>query len=422
MIGVKDDWYYPLYSIDVSSTTATTTATSTDEGTGSGGGTQSNTFDIPGAISFLKSLQSSNGSFGGSELYTDWVAIAFGAAGEHNSLLMDYLKSKAKIKDIATDNERRAMALLALGENPYNFAGINYIEAINTTFDGVQFGEKQLVNDDIFALIVLSKVGYTSNDEIIKKTISFIIGKQNANGSWEGSPDLTSAAIEALQEFKNVSQVQNSISSAKNYLIGSQKSDGSWNSVYSTSWAMQAMVSLGEDWKVEGKTPEDYLTSMQQKDGGVLISSDSDQNRIWATSYAIPAIMQKPWGEILQSVGRPKIDTSTATSTNQSGENSNATSTDAEVVIEDLVQEEATTTPVVLMLDSPKKEVRLENNIAKEILENKETKDEIVPVEEQKLNQLASVSSVPLLKTWWVYVGGLFVLIGITMVIKYWKL
>lgn len=425
MIGVKDDWYYPLYSITVSSTTATTTATSTDIGTSGGSGTKNNTFDIPGAISFLKSLQASNGSFGGSELYTDWVAIAFGAAGEQNSSLIGYLKSKSKVKDIVTDNERRAMALLALGENPYNFAGINYIEAITTSFDGTQFGEKQLVNDDIFALVVLSKVGYTSNDEIIKKTISFIIGKQNSNGSWEGSVDLTSAAIQALQQFKSLSQVSNSISSAKAYLIKSQNSDGGWGSVYSTGWTMQAMASLGENWKVGAKTPEDYLISMQQKDGGVLTPSDSDQNRIWATSYAIPAVMQKPWGEILQSVGRPKIDTSTtatSTSSNLSNKDDGATSTDTMIVVEDLIQEEATTTPVVLKLDSSKKEIRLENNTSEQNLEKKQNEEEIIKVEEQEVNQLAAVNSVPFLRTWWVYIGGLFVLIGITVGVKYWKL
>ena len=70
-----------------------------------------------------------------------------------------------------TDNERRVMALLSLNKNPYDFEGINYVDAIVKEFDGAQFGEKNLVNDDMFVLIVLPKVGYTFADVEIKKTI-----------------------------------------------------------------------------------------------------------------------------------------------------------------------------------------------------------------------------------------------------------
>lgn len=424
MIGIKDDWYYPLYSISVSSSTgATTTATSTGTETKGGSGTQKKVFDISGALSFLKSLQGANGSFGGSELYTDWVAIAFGAADEKNTSLITYLKSKAKVKDILTDNERRAMALLALGENPYDFAGINYIDAIEKAFDGIQFGEKQLVNDDIFALIVLSKVGYSSKDEIIKKTISFIIEKQNTNGSWEGSPDLTSATIQALEQFKSVSQVENSISSAKKYLIDLQNEDGGWGSVYSTSWALQSMISVDEQWKVGENTPQDYLISKQQEDGGVLTMDESEQNRIWATSYAIPAVLQKPWNQILESVSKPKLKITNATSTSSASDNTVIVLAEDEIDIMEVIQEEDifVDTPV-LNSDVIFKKDTVSESPTSEVSVNKEVNPTEISAKPQNINQLATVSYASLPKSLWLYLSGLLILGGVVVGIKYWKL
>ena len=66
------------------------------------------------------------------------------------------------------------MALLSLGQNPYSFNGVNYIEAIINGFDGTQFGNTELVNDDIFALIPLSKVGYVESNEIISKALAYV--------------------------------------------------------------------------------------------------------------------------------------------------------------------------------------------------------------------------------------------------------
>ncbi len=91
------------------------------------------TFSVSNAVSYLEGVQDSDGSFAGSELYTDWAAIAYGAgnvSGSYKSSLLDYLSSNNSISSLITDNERRAMALLALGENPYSFQDVNYIEAI----------------------------------------------------------------------------------------------------------------------------------------------------------------------------------------------------------------------------------------------------------------------------------------------------
>jgi len=413
MIGVQEDYYYPSYAITVSSSTSTTTATSTDSSTG-GGGSNKKTFDIPAAISFIKNLQASNGSYGGAELYSDWVAIAFGAHGTSDSALLNYLKTKSSIKSIITDNERRAMALLALGKDPYTYGGVNYIEAIIKDFDGTQFGEKELVNDDIFALIVLSEVGYGSGDTEIKKAIEFILKKQNSNGSWENSVDLTSASIQALIQFEDVAGVSSTISKAQSFLENQQESNGGWGNVYATSWGLQAMNALDESWKKNGNSPEDYLTAQQQSDGGVLSNSENEKDRIWGTSYAIPAVLGKSWNDILRSVSKPKE----GVVENSGGGSNNSSATTTLVAMQEIIETEevkevATSTLIVASQT-------FETEVIQEVSElqiKKETKSEEISattsttseesvVEEKKISWISTIKSM-ITKTISGWVAGL---------------
>lgn len=262
-------------------------------------------FNLEKAVNYLLSTQDSDGRFGGSEMYTDWAAIALGAAGTEDIVktkTIEFMKTHNKISAVVTDNERRAMALLALGENPYSFENIDYITSIIKSFDGVQFGNTELINDDIFALVPLASAGYTEKDEIIGKDIYFLIARQKQNGSWENGIDITAAAIQALSPFSSLDAVSASLAQAKNYLKEMQGNNGDYSSVYSTSWVAQAMAGLGEEWTKGGNSPDNYLAVQQASDGGAIPSSEILQNRIWATSYAIPAIMKKPWSKIMRPV------------------------------------------------------------------------------------------------------------------------
>ena len=259
-------------------------------------------FDIKNAINYLKSIQNIDGSFGKNIFYSDWVAIATGTldeSGINKESLIKYLSLNNKISEVLSDNERRAMALLALKQNPYSFEGVNYIGSIINSFDGVQFGDKELVNDDIFALIPLANTGYSSNDEIIMKDISFVISKQLPNGSWNDSVDMTAAAIQALHPFKSIEGVNYAMQNAGVYLQNSQESNGGWGNAFSTSWVVQAMNVLGFSWTKNNYSPIDYLTTLQSLDGAVLQDTETLENRIWATSYAIPAILGKSWNALM---------------------------------------------------------------------------------------------------------------------------
>ena len=186
------------------------------------------------------------------------------------------------------------MALQALGIDPYQGTKTNYIAQILKEFDGEQFGDANLVNDDIFALMVLSKAGYHPWDEVIQKTAIFILSWQKENGSWD-SVDLTAAAVQAL---KLANTGEEALLKARAYLLGKQEQPESFGNVYATSWALQALAALKEPFNAS------LLASYQALDGGSQ-EGESIENRIWATSYAIPAALGKDWGKVLVAFAKP---------------------------------------------------------------------------------------------------------------------
>ena len=256
-------------------------------------------FSILNALNFLSKNQNSDGSFY-SPVYTDWVAIAAvaGNSGNLKSSILNYLKSNEMISTTVTDNERRAMALMALGVNPYDGTGIDYIDKILSSFDGVQFGDPSFTNDDIFALIVLKNAGYNSTDDIIKKDVSYILSKQSG-GSW-GGIDITAAAIQAIRGLEELGDVSSSIQKGENYLISNIDSENSYSNNFSTSWVLQTLFNNSKI--VKG---ESYLAAKQQIDGGLEDMGVDINTRVWSTSYAIPAILHKSWDDILNNFSKP---------------------------------------------------------------------------------------------------------------------
>lgn len=268
-----------------------------NQSSGGGGSSQTNTetFSVQKAIEFLNN----NKNLTDSEMYLDWMAIAVASAKDDyfNSDLFNYLEeylNKNFESLILTDYERHAMALMSFNINPYSGTKINYIKKIVDSFDGEQFGDKDLINDDIFALIVLKNVGYNSNDEIISKTINYLISKQAESGSW-GSVDLTSAGIQALENYQNFSNVSNSLLKAENYL---KSFNNDFENYFSASWVLQI---LNEE------EIKEYLNEGQQDDGGMEELDKLIENRLWSTTYVVPAILGKKWNNIMKEFNKEEI-------------------------------------------------------------------------------------------------------------------
>jgi hypothetical protein len=152
--------------------------------------------------------------------------------------------------------------------------------------------------------------------------------------------------------------------------------------VYATSWALQAMNALNESWSKNNNSPEDYLANEQQADGGVLNSSSSQNDRIWATSYAIPAVLGKSWNDILRSVSKPKEEISSGPSKDSDDEE---TATTTIPLIEEVVElEEAATSTLIADVQL------LASEYVEEVIEedsNDETQDPIAATNTPNSNE-----------------------------------
>ena len=83
-----------------------------------------------------------------------------------------------------------------------------------------------------------------------------------------------------------------------------------FENAYTASWVLQAISALKEvpqDWAKDEKTPLGVLAGFQREDGSVGADDETVENRIWATAYAIPAALGKPWGDVLTSFDIPAV-------------------------------------------------------------------------------------------------------------------
>lgn len=324
VLGITQDFYFPSTNLTITAAPAASTSTpeapssssssNTSSGGGGGGGSGGTSagsrpqFDVPKALAFLAAQQKQDGSFS-NDLLTDWSAIAFSLRGADDAYgkLRTYLQGSVASPASVTDYERHAMALQALDINPYSGTPKDYISPIILAFDGTQIGDASLVNDDIFAIFPLVKMGYGMGDDVFAKTVAHIFERQLQNGSWENSVDLTAASMQALSLSSSPSAAS-AISKAREFLKTRQVPDGGFGNDFSTSWVLMALAALNESsysWIVDGKIPTDPLAISQQADGGVGLSANGADNRIWATAYAIPGASNKTWNNLLKSFPKP---------------------------------------------------------------------------------------------------------------------
>lgn len=268
-------------------------------------------FDPAKALDFLARMQREDGSFG-SPLLDDWVAIALAAengGGDMREKLTAHMRTHVPQAESITDNERHAMALEALDINPYDGTERDHIAPIVAAFDGVQIGDPALINDDIFAIFPLLHAGERIDDELPRSVIAHIIAAQKANGSWGESVDLTAAAVQVLVPARAQGGAQTAIAKALGYLHTKQRPDGGFGNGFSTSWVQQALGATDgtrADWQQGMYTPDYYLATLQERDGGMEAIDADAHTRIWATAYAIPAARRAPWNALLSSFPKPK--------------------------------------------------------------------------------------------------------------------
>ncbi len=272
---------------------------------------------ITEALDYLLQSQEDNGSIGGFAV-SSWAVMAIAAAGEDpsnwksgNKSIVEYLKDSAPTNlepDKATDLERLILSIVAAGESPRSFGGVDYVSALMDLFDGTQMGDESLLNDDVWGILALTAIG--EGEEINPFLVDFIKDNRNDDNGWgwyAGGPsdaDSTAATISALiagGESPNSSY----ITGAVDYLKSQQQNNGGFVSEGTTnsavdSWVIMAINDLGQDptgsqWVKNGNNPVGHLLTLQDDDGAFKRTASLRSNPEWMTAYAVIALMGNGW-------------------------------------------------------------------------------------------------------------------------------
>jgi hypothetical protein len=281
--------------------------------------------EVANALSYLKSQQDTDGCIG-SFATSGWAISSVVAAGQDpastewsnsgNSLVDCITKDSTWFNDptrTATDFERQIVAIVAAGQNPENFGGLDYVAKLKTFYDGTQMGDSAYLNDDQWGIIALIAAGEEASSTEIQGMIAFLEANQGTDDGWSwgvgyaSDADSTATAIMALIAAGEPASQQN-IQDAVAYLKTQQDTTNagflSWGEANpdSTSYSMDGIVALGQDptgteWQENGTNPMEYLLTWQQPDGGFsnLYADPPLTSDTWTTANAINALLGKPY-------------------------------------------------------------------------------------------------------------------------------
>ena len=265
----------------------------------------------PAATSWLRSAQNADGGFGtdpgspSSPGMTGWAVLGLEAAGVNplevrraGKTPIDYLRSTKGEITTTGDIERTILVLAAAGLNPQRFAGRDLVAALirRRGGDGSWGGQ---VNTTAFGVFALEAAGRRAGN---RRSAAWLRSVQNPDGGWgfapgtTSDPDSTGAALQALGAAGGG---RASISAGADWLRGAQREGGGFAllggpvNAQSTAWAAQGLVGAGvspRSLRRGGRSPLDYLGSIQAADGHYRYSRSTDQTPVWVTAQALQAI------------------------------------------------------------------------------------------------------------------------------------
>ena len=269
-------------------------------------------------ITYLKSQQQTNGQISGFSGVSGWAAMSFSGAGidpatvsNGGSTLSDYLLANPPTSSSsATEWERGILAITAMGQNPYNFGGVNYVQGLQNTDTGSQLGSATQINDDMFGLLALISAGSGASAQVKQDALNFILSHQGSDGgfSWSttGTSDVddTAAALQALVAAQKSgmtgTNLATAITNAENYILAAKNTDGGFPStkgdssnISTTAWVVMALNAFGAT-GADITNADAYMRSNQEENGSFEWQPGSAGDT-FTSSYAILALTGKYW-------------------------------------------------------------------------------------------------------------------------------
>jgi hypothetical protein len=269
---------------------------------------------VDGAAGWLVDQQQADGGFGWAGQSAD-VVLALVAAGRDPTAVvtdtrsaLDYLALEADDYsasgwDPASQTALLVQAVLAAGEDPYDFGGLNLVDKLHDHYQPISgtFG----LGDWALASYVLA-LDALRHDVPITATHA-LISHQLPSGAWEYLPswgadlDTTARTLQALS-VAGQPPTSASVISGTTYLSSTQRAHGGWNTPWdtgavpnpnTTAQVIQGLLSAGKNpltytVSVSGYTPIDALMSVRNPATGAFQFWGADNTM--ATAQSIPAL------------------------------------------------------------------------------------------------------------------------------------
>ena len=234
-------------------------------------------------------------------------------------------KYKVSKQEKATSYTANIFALTALGKDPKNYDGVNYVKLLLDAQrqDGmfvVENGDEMWPTTQAYCVLALDMAGANYNVEGAAKAIVSMA----KNGHYD-DVDTTAMVITALANHKNVAGVNELIQSSLSYLKNNQLSTGgfeAWGAEnpYSISTVIQALVANGIDvfsseWTKNGNTMVDALFTYRV-DNHFRYTASWGTDEIMVTEQAFAALADVYRGKsIYQSLKLANGEKTTTTTT-----------------------------------------------------------------------------------------------------------
>ena len=260
-------------------------------------------------VSWLRETQNGDGGFGfdqgqdSSPGMSGWAALGLEAAGinpleveQGDATPISYLSGTVGQISTTGDIERTILVLRGAGLDPRDFQGNDLVRRLlaRRGKDG-SWGDQ--VNPTAFGVLALKAAGVAGNSG----SLGWLRSQQNDDGGWgfapgsASDPDTTGAVLQALAAGGRSARLRGGVT----YLRSVQRPGGGFAvsngpvNAQSTAWATQGLVAAGvaaSSVRKGGRSPLDYLASVQAPDGHYRYSSASDQTPVWVTGQVLLAL------------------------------------------------------------------------------------------------------------------------------------
>ncbi len=256
---------------------------------------------VPEAVNYLKN-----------QTLDDWIVQALAAAGEN----IDPTPLQSFGGSSANDYSKRILSLVAAGQNPTTYTGINLVQSLKNFANGGQLGNPALLNDDTWGIMALRSAGLPATDSVIKNSVQYLLTNQNTDGGWswgvgfDSDTNSTAAVLMALAEVGYTAS-DSFVQAGVSYLTSQQNSDAGWpyqlpcywpgceaSDSASTAWVVSALNKLNlnaASWIKSGVKPQDFLLSLQTADGSFKWQAGDTAGSAGMTAYALIALMGKSY-------------------------------------------------------------------------------------------------------------------------------